>query len=139
MNGGRSLVSYPRSTGSIPVTAIEIERGVEQFSVLRALSAIVEADICLLVMEYPEVSVQLDQKIGSMISEAGKGLILVVSKWDGDEAQPTAMKQVAALISRDFAFSIAILVSVSGMLISAIIPPSKRETNRCSNVGIARG
>lgn len=60
----------------------KIERGVEHFSVLRALTAIEEADVGLLVMDANELNVALDQKIAGMIKEAGKGLILVVSKWD---------------------------------------------------------
>lgn len=60
----------------------KIERGVEHFSVLRALAAIEEADVCLLLMDAGELNVQLDQKIAGLVKEAGKGLVLVVSKWD---------------------------------------------------------
>jgi GTP-binding protein len=60
----------------------KIERGVEHFSVLRTIAAIEEADICLLLMDVNELNVQLDQKIAGMVKEAGKGLILVVTKWD---------------------------------------------------------
>ncbi|HVU59933.1 MAG TPA: ribosome biogenesis GTPase Der, partial [Candidatus Saccharimonadales bacterium] len=60
----------------------KIERGVEHFSVLRSLAAIEQADVCVLVMEANELNVQLDQKIAGMIKDAGKGLILAVSKWD---------------------------------------------------------
>jgi GTPase len=60
----------------------KIQKGVEKFSVLRSLSAIEQSDVCLLLMEASELNVQLDQKIAGMIKEAGKGLILVVSKWD---------------------------------------------------------
>ena len=59
-----------------------IEKGVEQFSVLRSLQAIEQADVCLLLIDANELSVALDQKIAGMIKEAGKGLIIVVSKWD---------------------------------------------------------
>lgn len=59
-----------------------IERGVEHFSVLRSLQAIEQADICMLLIDASELSVALDQKIAGMVKEAGKGLIVVVSKWD---------------------------------------------------------
>lgn len=59
-----------------------IERGVEHFSVLRSLQAIEQADICMLLIDATELSVALDQKIAGMVKEAGKGLIVVVSKWD---------------------------------------------------------
>lgn len=60
----------------------KIERGIEKFSVIRSISAIEQADVCLLLMDANELNTQLDQKIAGMIKEAGKGLVLVVSKWD---------------------------------------------------------
>lgn len=63
----------------------KIEVGIERFSVIRSLSAIEEADVCVLLMDANELNVQLDQKIAGMIKEAGKGLILVISKWDSVE------------------------------------------------------
>jgi GTP-binding protein len=60
----------------------KIERGVEYFSVLRSLQAIEQADICLLLIDSTELSVGLDQKIAGLVKEAGKGLVIVVSKWD---------------------------------------------------------
>jgi GTPase len=66
----------------------KIGTGIEHFSVVRTLSAIEQADICLLLMDVNELSVALDQKIAGLIKESGKGLILVVSKWD-DEAIAT--------------------------------------------------
>lgn len=59
-----------------------IERGIEHFSVLRTLAGIEEADICLLLIDVNEVGVQLDQKIAGMIKDAGKGLVIVITKWD---------------------------------------------------------
>lgn len=56
--------------------------GIEHFSVIRSLAAIEQADVCFLLMDVNELNVGLDQKIAGMIKEAGKGLILVVSKWD---------------------------------------------------------
>ena len=59
-----------------------IERGVEHFSVLRSLHAIEQADVCMLLIDANEPSVALDQKIAGLVKEAGKGLVLVISKWD---------------------------------------------------------
>lgn len=60
----------------------KIETGIERFSVVRALAAIEQADVCLLLMDANELNTALDQKIAGMVKEAGRGLILVVSKWD---------------------------------------------------------
>jgi len=58
------------------------EVGIEKFSVLRTLQAIEESDVCFLLMEVNELNTSLDQKLAGIIAEAGKCLILVVSKWD---------------------------------------------------------
>lgn len=83
----------------------KIQRGVEQFSVLRSLSAIEQADICLVLMDVNELNTQLDQKIAGMVKESGKGLVLVVSKWDAVEGKDEFTRdKLAPQISRDFAF-----------------------------------
>src|SRR5262249_49160636 len=82
----------------------KIERGVEQFSVLRALAAREESDVCLLLMDVNELNVQLDQKIAGMISDAGKGLILVVTKWDTADKDAYTHDQLAEQISAHYQF-----------------------------------
>jgi GTP-binding protein len=82
----------------------KIGRGVEHFSVLRALSAIEQADICLLLMDVNELNVGLDQKIAGMIKEAGKGLVLVVSKWDSLEKTAFTRDELAPQIAATYDF-----------------------------------
>jgi GTP-binding protein len=82
----------------------KIERGVEHFSVLRALAAIEEADICLLLMDVNELNVQLDQKIAGLVKEAGRGLILVVSKWDSADKDGFTLDRLAPQIAHTFDF-----------------------------------
>ena len=60
----------------------KITRGVEKFSVLRTLAAIDESDVCLVLIDANQAISALEQKIAGMATEAGKGLILVISKWD---------------------------------------------------------
>jgi len=60
----------------------KIEVGIERFSVIRALAAIEEADVVFMLMDVNELNSHLDQKIAGMVKDAGKGLVLVVSKWD---------------------------------------------------------
>ncbi|HYG84107.1 MAG TPA: ribosome biogenesis GTPase Der [Verrucomicrobiae bacterium] len=83
----------------------KVEVGIEKFSVLRTLQAIEEADVCLLLMDVNELSTQLDQKLAGMIKEAGKGLVLVVSKWDSVEGKDAYTRDaLAPQISYNFAF-----------------------------------
>ena len=82
----------------------KIEQGVEKFSVIRSLSAIEQADICFLLMDANELNVQLDQKIAGMIKESGKGLVLVVSKWDSLDKDAFTRDQLAPQIQHNFIF-----------------------------------
>lgn len=87
----RSIVRYKGREIEIMDTAGirrsgKIERGVEKFSVIRSLSAIEQADVCFLLVDINDLHVQLDQKIAGMIKDAGRGLVLVVSKWDSLES-----------------------------------------------------
>ncbi|HTK39393.1 MAG TPA: ribosome biogenesis GTPase Der [Patescibacteria group bacterium] len=72
------------------------EIGIEKFSVLRTLRAIEEADVCFLLMDVNELSTALDQKLAGMIAEAGKGLVLVVSKWDSVEGKDAFTRDALA-------------------------------------------
>ena len=56
--------------------------GVEWYSVIRALRAIDEADIALLVLDASELVTAQDKHIAGYIQEAAKGVVLVVNKWD---------------------------------------------------------
>jgi GTP-binding protein len=83
----------------------KIKVGVERFSVIRALAAIEEADVCLLLMDVNELNVQIDQKIAGMIKEAGRGLVLVVSKWDSVEDKDAYTRDaLAPQIAQNFDF-----------------------------------
>jgi GTP-binding protein len=83
----------------------KIGTGIEHFSVVRTLAAIEQSDICLLLMDANELNVGLDQKIAGMIKESGKGLILVVSKWDAVEERDAYTRDaLAPQIARTYDF-----------------------------------
>lgn len=83
----------------------KIGQGIEHFSVIRTLAAIEQADICLFVMDANELNTQLDQKIAGIIKEAGKGLVIVVSKWDSVEDKDAFTRDaIAPQIAATFDF-----------------------------------
>ena len=63
----------------------KVDYGVEKFAVDRAIRSIRECDIALLVIDATEavngISDQ-DKKIASIITEAGKGMVIAINKWD---------------------------------------------------------
>ncbi len=58
------------------------EVGIEKFSAIRTLAAIEEADICALLVDGTEPHAKLDQALAGQIIEAGKGIVVVVTKTD---------------------------------------------------------
>lgn len=81
------------------------EVGIEKFSVLRTLQAIEESDICFLLIDVTELSTALDQRLAGLIADAGKGLVLVVSKWDiAEDKNAYTRDTIAPQISRAFDF-----------------------------------
>ena len=106
----RTLVRYKNREVELLDTAGirrsgKIGVGIERFSVIRALAAIEEADVCLLLMDANESGVQLDQKVAGMVKDAGKGLVLVVSKWDIAEGKDAFTRdKIAATLAHEFDF-----------------------------------
>ena len=83
----------------------KVEVGIEKFSVLRALQAVEQADVCLFLMDAHELNTQLDQKIAGLVKEAGKGMVIVVSKWDDVEDKDAYTRDaMAPKISYHFQF-----------------------------------
>jgi GTP-binding protein len=97
----RSIVRYQGREVEIMDTAGirrsgKIGHGIEHFSILRTLNAIEQADVCFLLIDVNELTVQLDQKIAGIVKEAGKGLVLVVSKWDIAEGKDAFTRDALA-------------------------------------------
>ena len=66
------------------------EVGIEKFSAIRTLAAIEEADVCALLVDSTEPHSKLDQSLAGQIAEAGKGIIMVVTKSDLlENSEPT--------------------------------------------------
>jgi len=105
----RATIRYQGTTIELMDTAGirrsgRIQKGIEKFSVIRSLAAIEQADVCLMLMDANELNVSLDQKIAGMIKEAGKGLVLVVSKWDSLEKDAFTRDTIAPQIAHNYDF-----------------------------------
>lgn len=59
-----------------------IYENVEKYSFLRSLKAIERSDVCVLVIDAKEGIIEHDKHIISFAEERGKGIVLVVNKWD---------------------------------------------------------
>ena len=60
----------------------KVTESIEKYSVMRSLLAIERADVCLMLIDAMEGVTDQDAKIAGEAHEAGKGIIIVVNKWD---------------------------------------------------------
>ncbi len=60
----------------------KVKEALEYYTVLRAIDAIERSDVVVLCLDAREGATQQDQRIAGMAAEHGRGLILVVNKWD---------------------------------------------------------
>ncbi len=71
-----------------------VGENVEYYSVNRAIKAIDEADVVLLLIDAQQGLSDQDKKIASLVTRKGKGIILVFNKWDLMEQVPNLLRAV---------------------------------------------
>lgn len=82
----------------------KINENVERYSVVRALSAVDRADVCLIMVDATEGITEQDTKIAGYVHEAGKASIIVVNKWDIVEKETNTMKNFKNRVKEQFNF-----------------------------------
>ena len=60
----------------------QVQRGIERYSVLRAVNAVNRSDITLLITDATELATAQDAHIAGLAWDTNRGLIVVVNKWD---------------------------------------------------------
>ncbi len=81
-----------------------IDRGVEGYSVTRAMRRLGRADIAVLVMDGVEGITEQDAKIAGLILRQGRGCVVVINKWDLRRQDPAARKSFASEFHRRLPF-----------------------------------
>lgn len=77
---------------------------VERYSVIRAISSIERCDVALLVIDATEGVTEQDKKIAGMAHEAGKGIIVVVNKWDLVSKETNTMRDYTRTVKYELIF-----------------------------------
>ena len=82
-----SVVRYEKEDFILVDTAgirkkAKVDWGVEKFAVTRAIKAIRDCDVAILVIDATDGMTDQDKKIASIVIEAGKGMIVAINKWD---------------------------------------------------------
>jgi GTPase len=60
----------------------KVKEDIEKYSVIRALSSIERADVCLLMIDAEEGVTDQDEKIAGLAHEGGRAIIIAINKWD---------------------------------------------------------
>ncbi len=71
----------------------KVNERIEKYSVIRSLLAIERADVCLMMIDANEGVTEQDTKIAGEAHEAGKGVIIVVNKWDEIEKETGTLEK----------------------------------------------
>lgn len=82
----------------------KIDEPTERYSVIRSLRAVDRSDVVLLVLDASEGVTEQDKKIAGYAHEAGKGILIVVNKWDLIEKDDKTMLRFIEDIREELGF-----------------------------------
>lgn len=78
---------------------------IEKFSVIRAIAAIERCDICILMIDAMEGITEQDKKIAGIAHEAGKGMMIVINKWDLVEKETNTTRDYERKVRAELLFA----------------------------------
>lgn len=81
-----------------------IKEELERYSIIRAVTAVERSDVVLIVIDAVEGVTEQDAKIAGIAHERGKGIVIVVNKWDAIEKDDKTMKKYENEIRRVLSF-----------------------------------
>ena len=107
-----------------------IERGVEKYSVLRALRAIDRADVVLLLLDAVEGATAQDAHIAGYILEEAKSVVVVVNKWDLVEKNTYTMliymEHIRTVLSFLDYVPVLFISALTGQRVDQVLPTALR-------------
>ncbi len=108
----------------------KVFEAIEKYSLIRSMRAIDRADICLLVINREEGIIEHDKHIAGYAIESGKGLIIVVNKWDTVEDKDSDIKNFTKDIREEFKFApyapIVFLSALTKKRLHTLMPEVKK-------------
>lgn len=82
----------------------KIKEELERYSIIRTVTAVERADVVLMVIDATEGVTEQDAKIAGIAHERGKGIIIVVNKWDAIEKNDKTMYEYEKQIRQTLAY-----------------------------------
>ena len=82
----------------------KIKEELERYSIIRTVTAVERADVVLIVIDAAEGITEQDAKVAGIAHERGKGIVVVVNKWDAIEKNDKTMKEFENEVRRVLSF-----------------------------------
>ncbi|HNR03788.1 MAG TPA: ribosome biogenesis GTPase Der [Bacillota bacterium] len=82
----------------------KVFESIERYSVIRSLTAIERADVCLMLIDGKEGVSEQDSKIAGYIHDQGKAAVIIVNKWDIVEKDDKTIDKYKADIRNELSF-----------------------------------
>ncbi|WP_041138526.1 ribosome biogenesis GTPase Der [Beduini massiliensis] len=82
----------------------KIYENIEKYSILRALSAIEKSDVILVLIDGETGVIEQDRHVAGYAHEAGKGVVLVVNKWDLVTKDEKTMQKMEKKLREEFKY-----------------------------------
>ena len=82
----------------------KIKEELERYSIIRTVTAVERADVVLMVIDAVEGVTAQDAKIAGIAHERGKGIIIVVNKWDAIEKNDKTMREYESKVRQILSF-----------------------------------
>ena len=79
----------------------QVQQGIEKYSVIRAVGAVDRSDITMVVVDASELATAQDTHIAGLAWEMGRGVIVVINKWDLREEQGRYARAEAEAVVRE--------------------------------------
>ncbi len=104
----------------------QIRGKIEYYSILRSLEAVDRSDLALLLLEGPGGITEQDVKLAGYIDRAGKGLLLVINKWDLVTGKDEARSELTEEIRQKMSFAgyapLMFISALTGRRVEKIFP-----------------
>ncbi len=127
--------NYDKETFTLIDTAGMRKKGkifdsIEKYSLLRSMRAIDRSDICLIVINREEGIIEHDKHIAGYAKDAGKGVIIVVNKFDTVSDKNNDIKEFTKIVRNEFQFlpyaPIVFLSALTKKRVHTLMPEVKR-------------
>ncbi len=135
----RDAIDTRLEVNGIPVTLIDtagirrrgkIDPGVEKYSVLRSMSAIERADVCLLMIDAVSGITAQDAHIAGYILDAWKSVVVLVNKWDAVPKDSSTLDAFTRRVRQELNFlpyvPILFISALTGKRVEQVLPMALR-------------